>query len=215
MRIFVGIDPGLNGGAVAVSVDQTLLPEQGGIGPQGSQGLQGLQGGQGLQDLQGIQGLQGLQDLQGIQGLQGGRGFEVVDTIATKAFSAVERAHTMSQWLIVYEPEKVLLEQVTVIQRQRGNDKLLASMGWWQGVLDAHAQPYELVRPTLWKRRAGIPPAPRGATDTQIKKLAVERAEQIFPGERFRGARGGVSGCDWKAEAALMALCGACSLKTW
>jgi hypothetical protein len=121
----------------------------------------------------------------------------------------------MSQWLIVYEPEKVLLEQVTVIQRQRGNDKLLASMGWWQGVLDAHAQPYELVRPTLWKRRAGIPPAPRGASDTQIKKLAVERAEQLFPGECFRGARGGVSGCDWKAEAALMALCGACSLKTW
>jgi len=77
-----------------------------------------------------------------------------------------------------------------------------------KGALGANHIPITLVRPQVWKRGVRIPPA-KGAKKSEIKRLAVDRANTLMPDCKSLWPRAKDDGV---AEAALIAFYGALML---
>ena len=196
---FLGVDAGVNGGAVLVACND---PEPVAMWPDVSSRLIG-----GRDDKIGIE-----YSVRGAPpaplSTEGTAVYcDIIGSISRGAVSAEECSYIVSQWLTLYAIRLACIERVGIVQKQAKNEVLLRSFGWWEGLLSASRIPYITVRPSRWKRWAGVPPAKRGAGRAEIKGLAVARAQELFPLVNFYGKRGGVTVNDWKAEAAMLALC--------
>lgn len=135
---------------------------------------------------------------------------EITCCVSTAASSPQNVSYNVRRWRTLYAPSFICLEHVGIVQRQRGNDVLMRSMGWWEGVLTALDLQYVTVRPSRWKRWSGIPCAKskrEGGSKAKTKALACDRANELFPWEVFVGKRGGTTTRDWYAECAMLALC--------
>jgi crossover junction endodeoxyribonuclease RuvC len=106
---------------------------------------------------------------------------------------------TICTWLKEHRPEHVYIEQAQAIPRQSAYATGIFFQVYGQvlGILTAHAIPYTVVPPVLWKRALKVPAG---------KDAARARASQLFPDAACRWP---LKKHDGRAEAALIASYGA------
>ncbi len=80
--------------------------------------------------------------------------------------------------LMQHRPERCVLERVSSRPGEGavGAFSFGHSLGVIQGVLGALGFPYELVQPSVWKRKAGIPPGANKAASITTAKQQVPSA---------------------------------------
>jgi len=108
------------------------------------------------------------------------------------------------------QPTLVALErqQVNPSKGSGGNYMTGRGYGLVEGMLAAEALPYEVVTPKHWKKAQGVIPPPGGEPKkrrAEGKRLAIERAQQLFPGVDLRPTERSRKPSPDKAEALLLA----------